>query len=81
MGVSMLIASSRNEYALLALFIFLLTPPLYLAFRHFILVYGLIWLAMVSIGPLSKKYPRARLVQIGMFIALVISLLMGMVLR
>jgi len=67
------------EYLWVALIVLVLTPVLYLTFRHLILIYGLIWLVMLSVGFVSKKYPRVRLVQFSLFIALLASLLIGMI--
>ncbi|MFY9314848.1 MAG: hypothetical protein WAO95_04725 [Burkholderiales bacterium] len=73
-----LMSARAFEYLWVALMVVVLTPVLYLVFRHFILAYGLVWLVMLSIGFVSKKYPRVRLVQFSLFIALVVSMLIGM---
>jgi hypothetical protein len=70
-----------QEYLWLGLLVLVLTPAMYLLFRHSIVGYGVIWLTMLSIGPLSAKYPRVNLVQASLFISLVASLLIAMVPR
>jgi len=70
-----------QEYLWLTFYVLTFTPLLYIAFRHYLLFYGLIWFVMLSIGFIAKKYPRVKLVQFGLFISLVISLLIGMVPR
>jgi len=69
----------RREYGWLVFFVLVLTPALYLAFRYLTLLYGLVWLVMLSIGPLANKHPRARLFQMSLFAALLISILLAMI--
>lgn len=73
--------NDRHEHLWLALSVLILTPVLYVAFRYLLLIYGLVWVIMLSIGPISKKYPRVKLFQFGLFISLVISLLLGMIVK
>ena len=70
--------SRATEYGGVAVLVAVLTPLLYLSFRHLLLVYGMVWLLMLSIGPMSKKYPWTRLAQLSLFIALLFSMLIAM---
>jgi hypothetical protein len=76
-----ILSEQTREYLRIALFVLVLTPALYLLFRNYILAYGLIWMVMLSIGLLSRKYPQIRLYQFGLFMALLMAMFVGFILK
>jgi hypothetical protein len=70
--------SRAFEYLWLAAIVVILTPGLIWLFRNHLLLYGIAWLVPLTFGLASMRYPRLRMLSAGFFIALLLSLLMGM---